>query len=110
MLVTAMALMLAASPVDGTWASDHAQCRHSQADEDAPVVIRQGRLSEHEADCRFGPLKSAGPGQWVAHGSCVVEGHRQGDGTYRFQLRGQTLKISEPDAEAPRVLHRCPGR
>jgi len=108
MIALAAVAVLAASPIDGVWAPDAAICRHGQELEDAPTIIRKGRMMQHEAECRLGRLSPEGPGRWTAKGACTVEGDRQPPGLFRFRLSGDVLRIREPDALAERVMRRCP--
>jgi hypothetical protein len=102
-----IALLLAASPLDGTWAPQPGMCRNDQAAEDAPWRIKGGRIDQHEAHCRIAPLKPAGPGRWTARGRCTVEGAPGPAGMFRFHRIGEILRIQEPDFAGARVLRRC---
>ncbi len=107
-LLAASAVATGAPPaVDGKWAANPRSCAKPQDSSDAPTVIHGRTMDQHEASCTFGPFRLLGPNRWTTKGSCMVEGSSQGQGTYRFERRGETLRIQEPDTLRPTVLTRC---
>jgi len=57
----------------GTWASDPAQCRVSQEEENAPMVMRRDGYDQHEAHCKFTTVTPKGA-DWSVKARCTVEG------------------------------------
>jgi hypothetical protein len=66
---------LAQSPAYvGTWASDPAQCRVGQEEENAPMIMRRDGYDQHEAHCRFANVAPKGAA-WSVRARCMVEGN-----------------------------------
>lgn len=107
-LALALAAPAQAGPFDGRWSSASGACGKDQAEENAPVLIRNGRYDQHEAHCRWGALTPAGVGAWTAKGTCSVEGSPS-KGAFRFALSGTELSMRGPDGVTTRY-RRCPAR
>ena len=109
-LLAALSLGSAATPAlaedtyEGTWASDLAQCKLSQDDLNAPLVLQKDRYDQHEAHCTFKSVTPGSAGEWKVTSECTVEGAAQ---PYDFALvlSGDTLTVS--DDTGSRDLLRC---
>ncbi len=66
---------LAQSPAYvGTWASEPAQCRVGQEEDNAPMIMRRDGYDQHEAHCKFTTVTPKGA-DWSVKARCTVEGN-----------------------------------
>jgi hypothetical protein len=95
---------LAQSPAyAGTWASEPAQCRVGQEEENAPMVMRRDGYDQHEAHCRFTSVSPKGAG-WSVRARCVVEGNNV-NVNLTLAVSGDRLTVR--DARGPSIYRRC---
>jgi hypothetical protein len=101
-LVATPALAQSADYV-GTWASDPAQCRIGQEEENAPMVMRRDGYDQHEAHCRFASVARKGAA-WSVRARCVVEGNKL-NVNLTLSVSGDRLTIR--DERGPSTYQRC---
>ncbi len=76
----------------GTWGSDAKQCKVSQDQQGAPLVIGAKGYDQHETHCAFDKIKRSG-GAWKVQAKCSVEGDKQKD-TFNMKVSGDALEIA----------------
>jgi hypothetical protein len=87
----------------GTWASQTAQCRVDQSEQNAPLIMRRNGYDQHEAHCSFSNIRQKGA-TWTVRAACSVEGDKQ---THSLTLSVADNRLTMRDEHGPRVLQRC---
>jgi hypothetical protein len=88
----------------GTWASQPAQCKADQSDQEkAPLIMRRNGYDQHETHCTFSNIRAKG-GTWTVRAACSVEGDKQ---THALTLSVADNRLTMRDEHGPRVLQRC---
>ena len=87
----------------GTWASQPAQCKVGQDQQNAPMIMRRDGYDQHETHCTFNSVRQKGS-TWVARAVCSVEGDKQ---TTTLTLSVDNDRLTMRDERGARVLQRC---
>ena len=87
----------------GTWASDPAQCRVGQEEENAPMIVRRDGYDQHEAHCRFTSIAPKGA-TWSVKARCTVEGNSV-NLDLTLAVSGDRLTVR--DERGPSTYQRC---
>ena len=102
--IPALAQSPAQSPAYvGTWASQAAQCRLGQEEENAPMLMRRDGYDQHETHCKFTSVAPKGAA-WSVRGRCMVEGDNVNINV-TLSVTGDRLTIR--DEGGPSVYQRC---
>ena len=95
---------LAQSPAYvGTGASEPAQCRVGQEEENAPMIMRRDGYDQHEAHCKFTSVSAKGAA-WTVRARCMVEGSNV-DTKLTLAVTGDRLTVR--DEHGPSTYQRC---
>ena len=87
----------------GTWASDPAQCRVGQEEENAPMIMRRDGYDQHETHCRFTSVAPKGAA-WNVRARCTVEGSNM-NLNLTLSVAGDRLTVR--DEHGPSTYRRC---
>ena len=93
LLAASVAPAAAAPDFVGTWATQKSACRLGQDSQNAPMVLTNTSLDQHESHCQLAMTRNASS-PWTAKARCTVEGDRQRH-TFTFTVRGDRLVVSE---------------
>jgi hypothetical protein len=95
---------LARSPAYvGTWASEPAQCRVGQEEQNAPMIMRRDGYDQHEAHCKFTSVSPKGAA-WRVRARCVAEGNKT---TINLTLAVTGNRLTVRDERGPSTYQRC---
>jgi hypothetical protein len=87
----------------GTWATEPAQCRVGQEEENAPMIMRRDGYDQHEAHCRFTSVSPKGAA-WSVRARCMVEGNNM---SLNLALAVTGDRLTVRDEHGPSTYQRC---